>query len=51
MAFIVWFYVCTGGMKASAWVGVFQFIFLVGGIVLLGYYVINRPEFGGWMEF
>ena len=48
MAFIVWFYVCTGGMKASAWVGVFQFIFLVGGIILLGYYVINRPEFGGW---
>jgi Na+/proline symporter len=51
MAFIVWFYVCTGGMKASAWVGVFQFVFLVGGIVLLGYYVINRPEFGGWAQF
>ncbi|MBI5579116.1 MAG: sodium:solute symporter family protein [Deltaproteobacteria bacterium] len=51
MAFIVWFYVCTGGMKASAWVGVFQFVFLVGGIVLLGYYVINRPEFGGWAAF
>ncbi|HWR93562.1 MAG TPA: sodium:solute symporter family protein, partial [Desulfobacterales bacterium] len=51
MAFIVWFYVCTGGMKASAWVGVFQFIFLVGGIILLGYYVINRPEFGGWSGF
>jgi Na+/proline symporter len=51
MAFIVWFYVCTGGMKASAWVGVFQFVFLVGGIVLLGYYVINRPEFGGWTKF
>jgi SSS family solute:Na+ symporter len=51
MAFIVWFYVCTGGMKASAWVGVFQFIFLVGGIILLGYYVINRPEFGGWTGF
>ena len=51
MAFIVWFYVCTGGMKASAWVGVFQFVFLVGGIVLLGYYVINRPEFGGWTQF
>jgi Na+/proline symporter len=51
MAFIVWFYVCTGGMKASAWVGVFQFVFLVGGIILLGYYVINRPEFGGWTQF
>ena len=51
MAFIVWFYVCTGGMKASAWVGVFQFVFLVGGIVLLGYFVINRPEFGGWSGF
>ncbi|MGE5255674.1 MAG: sodium:solute symporter family protein, partial [Hyphomicrobiales bacterium] len=51
MAFIVWFYVCTGGMKASAWVGVFQFVFLVGGIILLGYFVINRPEFGGWTGF
>lgn len=51
MAFIVWFYVCTGGMKASAWVGVIQFVLLVGGIILLGYFVITAPEFGGWSGF
>lgn len=48
MAFIVWFYVCTGGMKASAWVGVIQFVLLIGGIILLGFYVITAPEIGGW---
>jgi solute:Na+ symporter, SSS family len=48
MAFIVWFYVCTGGMKASAWVGVIQFLLLIGGIILLGFYVITAPEIGGW---
>ena len=32
MAFIVWFYVCTGGLKASTWVGVIQFVLLVGGL-------------------
>ena len=37
MAFIVWFYVCTGGLKASTWVGVIQFILLVGGIIMLGF--------------
>jgi Na+(H+)/acetate symporter ActP len=36
MAFIVWFYVCTGGLKASTWVGVIQFVLLVGGIIILG---------------
>jgi SSS family solute:Na+ symporter len=41
MAFIVWFYVCTGGLKASTWVGVIQFILLVGGIVILGAYVVT----------
>jgi Na+/proline symporter len=51
MAFIVWFYVCTGGLKASTWVGVIQFILLVGGIVLLGFFVIIAPEFGGWSGF
>ena len=51
MAFIVWFYVCTGGLKASTWVGVIQFILLVGGIVLMGFYVIIAPEFGGWSGF
>jgi Na+/proline symporter len=51
LAFICWFYVCTGGMKASAWVGVIQFVLLVGGIVLLGYYVIVHPVFGGWSKF
>lgn len=51
LAFIVWFYVCTGGMKASAWVGVIQFVLLVLGIVILGYYVLVHPSFGGWAEF
>jgi SSS family solute:Na+ symporter len=37
MAFIVWFYVCTGGLKASTWVGVIQFVLLVGGIIILGF--------------
>jgi SSS family solute:Na+ symporter len=36
LAFIVWFYVCTGGLKASTWVGVIQFVLLVGGIIILG---------------
>jgi len=49
MAFIVWFYVCTGGLKASTWVGVIQFILLVGGIILLGAYVL--AQMGGWSSF
>lgn len=48
MAFIVWFYVVTGGLKASTWVGVLQFLLLVGGIFLLGLYVIKSPIIGGW---
>jgi Na+/proline symporter len=51
MAFIVWFYVCTGGLKASTWVGVIQFVLLVGGIIILGFYVITAPQFGGWSGF
>jgi SSS family solute:Na+ symporter len=51
MAFIVWFYVCTGGLKASTWVGVIQFVLLVGGIIILGFFVITAPEFGGWTGF
>ncbi len=51
LSFIVWFYVCTGGMKASAWVGVIQFVLLVVGIIILGYYVLVHPSFGGWAEF
>ncbi|MFZ1986753.1 MAG: sodium:solute symporter family protein, partial [Desulfatitalea sp.] len=51
LAFIVWFYVVTGGMKAGAWVGVTQFVLLVGGIVIMGYYVIVQPQFGGWAGF
>jgi solute:Na+ symporter, SSS family len=51
LSFIVWFYVCTGGLKASTWVGVIQFILLVGGIILLGFYVIHADVFGGWSEF
>ncbi len=45
LALIVWFYVCTGGLKASTWVGVIQFVLLVGGIIILGFYVLG--SFGG----
>ncbi|MCD4675027.1 MAG: sodium:solute symporter family protein [Desulfobacula sp.] len=48
MAFIVWFYVVTGGLKASTWVGVLQFCLLVGGIALLGFYVVTSDLIGGW---
>ena len=48
MAGIVWFYVVTGGLKASTWVGVLQFILLVTGIMLLGYYVVTSDAIGGW---
>ena len=51
MGFIVWFYVCTGGLKASTWVGVIQFVLLVGGIILLGFFVVTGPKFGGWEKF
>jgi Na+/proline symporter len=51
LAFIVWFYVCTGGLKASTWVGVIQFILLVGGIVILGGFVVTADQFGGWQAF
>ena len=51
MAFIVLFYVCTGGLKASTWVGVIQFILLVGGIVILGLFVVTSEQFGGWSGF
>jgi len=51
MAGIVWFYVVTGGLKASTWVGVIQFLLLVGGIILLGVYVVIDPLFGGWSAF
>jgi Na+/proline symporter len=49
LAFIVWFYVCTGGLKASTWVGVIQFVLLVGGIVILGAYCL--AQMGGWSSF
>ncbi len=49
MGFIVWFYVCTGGLKASTWVGVIQFILLVGGIIILGAFCL--ASFGGWSGF
>jgi len=51
MAFIVWFYVVTGGLKASTWVGVIQFILLVGSIFILGWYVVTAPAIGGWGAF
>lgn len=49
MAFIVWFYVVAGGMKASTWVGVIQFILMISGIIILGAYVLGH--FGGWSGF
>lgn len=51
LAFIVWFYVCTGGLKASTWVGVIQFCLLVGGIIILGFFVVQHPLFEGWSGF
>jgi len=51
MAFIVWFYVVSGGLRASTWVGVLQFLLLVSGIVLLGYFVITSDAIGGWSAF
>ncbi len=51
MAFIVWFYVVTGGLKASTWVGVIQFILLVVSIIVLGFYSIKAPALGGWGAF
>jgi SSS family solute:Na+ symporter len=49
LAFIVWFYVCTGGLKASTWVGVIQFVLLVAGIIILGFYVLGHM--GGFHKF
>jgi solute:Na+ symporter, SSS family len=51
MAFIVWFYVVTGGLKASTWVGVLQFVLLVTGIILLGAFVVTSDLMGGWSGF
>jgi Na+/proline symporter len=49
MALIVWFYIVAGGMKASTWVGVIQFILMIGGIIILGAYVL--AQFGGFNSF
>jgi len=49
MAFIVWFYIVAGGMKASTWVGVIQFVLMIGGIIILGAYVL--AQFGGFSNF
>ena len=46
MAAIVWFYVVTGGLRASTWVGVVQFVLLVAAIILVGAYTL--AQFGGW---
>lgn len=51
MSAIVWFYVVAGGIKASAWVGAAQCILLILGIIILGFYVIIQPQFGGWAGF
>ncbi len=49
MALIVWFYIVAGGMKASTWVGVIQFVLMIGGIIILGAYVL--AQFGGFNNF
>lgn len=49
MAFIVWFYVAAGGLKASTWVGVIQFVLMIAGIIALGAFVL--AQFGGWSGF
>ncbi|MDZ7762360.1 MAG: sodium:solute symporter family protein [Desulfovermiculus sp.] len=46
MAAIVWFYVVTGGLRASTWVGVVQFVLLVAAIILVGGFTM--AQFGGW---
>lgn len=46
MAAIVWFYVVTGGLRASTWVGVIQFVLLVAAIIIIGAYTL--AHFGGW---
>lgn len=46
MAGIVWFYVVTGGLKASTWVGVIQFVLLVAAIILVGSFTL--AHLGGW---
>ncbi len=48
LAFVVWFYVVTGGLRASTWVGVIQFVLLVVAIILIGAYTL--ASFGGWGE-
>jgi len=46
LAFVVWFYVVTGGLRISTWLGMIQFLLMVGGIIILGAYVLS--DFGGW---
>ena len=48
LAAVVWFYVVTGGLRASTWVGVAQFVLLVLSIILVGSYTL--ASFGGWSE-
>jgi Na+/proline symporter len=48
LAAVVWFYVVTGGLRASTWVGVMQFVLLVLAIILVGAYTL--ASFGGWTE-
>lgn len=36
MAFIVWFYVCAGGIRASVWVGAVWFLFAIGPTCVIG---------------
>ncbi len=49
LAAIVWFYVMTGGLRASTWVGAFQFVLLLIAILIIGYYTL--AYFDGWTAF
>ncbi len=51
MAFIVWFYVVTGGLKASTWVGVIQFVLLVAQYHRARLLPSPHPALGGWHDF
>jgi Na+/proline symporter len=49
LAAIVWFYVMTGGLRASTWVGAVQFVLLLIAILVTGSAILTH--FGGWGPF
>lgn len=42
---------CIGGLRASTWVGVVQFVLLICGIIVMGFYTVRHPMIGGWSGF